>query len=151
MLEDIVDRLTDDLNRFREHVDEDRKRDGAVLRSQARALLGACETALQEMRDHLELASDPHFDLAYEVTMLDREKEKLEKELSSLGLQRQKLGDEIQGLQQDRKKLKLELRHQERQRALAERDYEKLASQNFDAAVDVHISQELLREHKPDD
>ena len=80
-LEDITDRLTDDVGRFHDSLTRADLRSAAEVRHQAEVLLRACETALADIRSHLELATDPHFDMAYEITELNKEKAQLEGEI----------------------------------------------------------------------
>jgi chromosome segregation ATPase len=135
-LEDITDRLTDDLNRTRATLARTPASDGAHIREEAMALLKACETALSDIRSHLELATDPHFDMAYEITQLDKEKAELEADVKSLTAKKAGLVTEIERLQTESSALKLELKHERRASAQKDRDFDQLAQRNMDAALE---------------
>jgi chromosome segregation ATPase len=148
-LEDITDRLTNDLNQYRASLSSSGA-GAAELRRQAEGLLIACETALAEISKHLELATDPHFDMAYEITQLDKEKAELEGEIRDLTRRRLGLVDEITRLTSEGGELRQQIKQLERQVLLANQDFDRLAEVNPDAAFDLYTSEEHIRTHKPE-
>lgn len=139
-LEDITERLGQDLETFRE-LARQRDTSSAQLRSQVQALLRACDTALAEIRSHLELATDPQFDMAYEISQLDKEKAQLEGEVSDLEKRKRRLQGALESLESERKGLKLEVKNLNRRMALKEAELNQLLTQNPDLAYEVYSKQ----------
>lgn len=136
-LEDITDRLTQDLEQYRE-LARSENASSAQGRVQVESLLAACDNALEQIRGHLELATDPEFDMAFEISELDKEKAKLELEVSSLETRRTKLRTEIERLQSEGKSLKLDVRTLQRQISLKEDEMNRILTQNPEIAYEVY-------------
>lgn len=78
-LEDIIDKLTSDLDRV--------KRDSSVGLNQSahvQALVRVCERFLATINEHLEFATDPKLDMAYELTKLQETNASLLRRLNNL-------------------------------------------------------------------
>jgi chromosome segregation ATPase len=106
----------------------------AASRRKTQALLDACQATLDQLDELRTMVDDPRFDLAYEVTQLDREKEELRAEIQELIVRRDRIRSHAARLEGDGKKAKLELK---RLRAEIERkddEYEALLRANPEAA-----------------
>jgi len=156
-LEDIRERLDQQAVALRAALQEpftraaETKRQSAETKRQAQSLLDACERTLRQVDELTELVSDPHFDLAYEITQLDQEKAELQNEIKRLEGQRSGLVDHVRGLEADRKSSKAELKRLKREVALREKDYESLLRANPAAAYEAYSTPVHLREAKPRD
>lgn len=149
-LEDIRERLDQQAVALRAALQEPSARAAAIKR-QAQSLLDACERTLRQVDELTELVSDPHFDLAYEITQLDREKAELQSEIKGLEGQRSGLVDHVRGLEADRKRSKEELKRLESEVALRDKDYESLLRANPAAAYEAYSTPAHMREAKPGD
>ncbi len=138
-LEDITERLTQDLEKYRD-LARNTDASSAELRVQVESLLRACDSALDQIQQHLELATDPEFDMAYEINELDKEKAKLEQEISDLQNRRAKLRAEIQRLQSEGKDLKLEAGTLKRTVAMKEEELNRILTENPEVAYEVYSS-----------
>ena len=140
-LEDITERLSQDLEQFEQR---SRHHESArpALRTEIRSLLAACHRALSDIDDHLELATDPTFDMAYEISELDREKRELEGDVERLSLRRTELRSQIERLQKDGKKLKLEVGRLKRKLVASESELNQILSANPDLAYELYTPPE---------
>ncbi len=136
-LEDIQDRLSNDHHHLRAVLDRPSSH-SAELQGHARALLVACEGVLLSIREHLELATDPEFDLSFEIAELDREKAALERQVVELSARRSELDGQIKDMQSGLKELKIELKHQRQLSKLKDDDLEKRLRANPDAAYELY-------------
>ncbi|MDF1597621.1 MAG: hypothetical protein P1T08_16200 [Acidimicrobiia bacterium] len=148
-LEDISDRLTDDLHRFREAL-ENPSISSAESLQRSRALLSACEAVLANIEKPLELATDPLFDMAYEISELDREKAKLESDIADMSKRRDRIADELDLLKADRTALRLEKRRLELEKAAEEREWNERLAVNLEAAYELYSPPDQETTYEPD-
>lgn len=147
-LEDIRERLDEQAVALRAALEQPSAR-ATEIKREAQSLLDACERTLRQVDELMELVSDPHFDLAYEITELDREKAELQREVTRLGAQRVRLLDHVQRLEDEQKRLKQERKRLASEIALKDEEYESLLRANPAAAYEAYSTPAHLREAKP--
>jgi chromosome segregation ATPase len=149
-LEDIRERLDEQAVALRAALLDPSARDAEIKR-QAQSLLDACERTLRQVDELTELVSDPHFDLAYEITQLDGEKAELQSEIKKLEVQLSGLVDHVRRLEADRKRFREELKLLKSEIALRDKEYEALLRANPVAAYEAYSTPARMREAKPED
>jgi chromosome segregation ATPase len=147
-LEDIHERLDQQIVGLRTALEDPSVR-VAEIKREAQFLLDACERTLRQVDELRELVSDPHFDLAYEITQLDKEKAELQSEIKLLEAERSRLVGHMRTLERDRKSFKRNLKRLESEIALREKEYEALLRENPAAAYEVYSTPAHMREAKP--
>jgi chromosome segregation ATPase len=121
----------------------------AQIKREAQSLLDACERTLKQVDELTDLVSDPHFDLAYEITQLDQEKAELQSEITGLEAKRVRLEGHVRRLEADGKALKEEQKRLKRQIASKDEEFESLLRANPGAAYDAYSTEAHLDEAKP--
>jgi chromosome segregation ATPase len=110
-------------------------------RRRTQALLEACQAAIERVSELRTMVQDPRFDLAYEVTELDREKAALGAEISQLEDKRQRLLAHAQQLEHDSKRAKMEKTRLEREIARKDAEFEAMARANPAGAYELYSKQ----------
>lgn len=150
-----VSYLEDNLERLQEHIGsaekllqnkdastEDRSSSLLKVLSEAKAILGLA-------RQHLDLATSPELDAAYELSMCKRKISALEAELAAEKQTGGRLRDEaaMQAARFEASKKHVSELVKENRRI--KKDFEKVAKSDFGAAVDAFSSPARIRKHKP--
>jgi chromosome segregation ATPase len=149
-LEDIRERLDQQIATLRAAQHDPAARAEQSNR-EAQSLLAACEQTLSQVDDLMELVSDPHFDLAYEITQLDKEKADLQSEIKRLNEQRTKLLDHVRRLEGERTSFREQLKRLKSELDTRNEEYESLLLENPAAAYDAYSSPAHMRDAKPGD
>jgi chromosome segregation ATPase len=146
--EDIRDRLDERAGALRRALD-DGSMPAAEIKRQAQSLLDAWEQTRKEFDELAELARDPHFDLAFEIAELDREKAELQREITGLEVRRVRLQSHNDRLETEGKELKREQKRLRREIAAKDEELEAFVRKNPAAALDAYSTPAHIREGKP--
>lgn len=130
--EDIRTRLEEAMLELREVPD----REAEQHRRKTQALLDACQSALDQLNQLREMVDNPRFDLAYEVTQLDREKKELGAEITELTGKRARLLDHVRRLEAEGKQAKLDLKRLQAEIKRKDDEYEALLRANPEAGYE---------------
>ena len=149
-LEDIRERIDQQIGVLRAALEDPSAR-AAELKREAQSLLDACQQTLRQVDELSELVTDPHFDLALEITELDKEKAELQSEINRLEAQRSALHAHVRSLERDRKDLKDERKRLKSQIALKDDEYEALLRENPAAAYEAYSTPAHMRDAKPEE
>lgn len=151
-----VSYFEDNLERLQDHI---RSAEGLLQNSEtsnAERSTSALKTLLEAkaildvILQHLDLATSPELDAAYELNMYKRKISALEAELAAEKQRVSKLQD---AAAMQSKRLEASKEHvfglvKEKRRV--EKEFEKIVKSDFAAAVDVFSSPAMIKKHKPD-
>jgi septal ring factor EnvC (AmiA/AmiB activator) len=150
-----VSYFEDDFERLQEHISsvEVLLQDEAVasdirLKSALKAVMEA-KGLLAVAREHLDLATSPELNIAYELNECRRKISHLEAELAAARQESEKLRREaaLQSARLGAAKEHVSQITKEKRRV--EKKFEEMAHKDFGAAVDAYTSPEMIKRHKP--
>jgi chromosome segregation ATPase len=145
-LEDIRDRLLENVSSINAALEQ---KNASETRAQAKALLVACERVLDSINCHLDIATDPQVNLAFEVTELEGQQRRLQVSVALLEGEKERLRVAIEQLQQDKHTLMVQLKQLRKENRKKDEEFDALAKGNMAAAYDRYTTPERMKKMKP--
>jgi hypothetical protein len=147
--EDNLERLQDHI-RSAEDLLQNSETSNAERSTSALKTLLEAKAILDVILQHLDLATSPELDAAYELNMSKRKISALEAELAAEKQRVSKLQD---AAAMQSKRLEASKKHMSglvKDKRRVEKEFEKIVKSDFAAAVDVFSSPAMIKKHKPD-
>jgi uncharacterized coiled-coil protein SlyX len=147
--EDNLERLQDHIRSAEDLLQNSETSNAECSTSALKTLLEA-KAILDVILQHLDLATSPELDAAYELNMYKRKISALEAELATEKQRVSKLQD---AAAMQSKRLEASRKHVSglvKDKRRVEKEFEKVVKSDFAAAVDVFSSPAMIKKHKPD-